>query len=277
MGGVNISSKDNEVRKPAAKTLLLSLWPAVSDIYYKMNQVMNKDKSRDEPEVNDDEAPEKIVVPYIRRLSENWQLPDAPADVKWTAGAEESADSKETVQAIEFDWAGETARHVGIVAHAWLKVISENDVNTWDAERIQSMEKEFKADLARSGVGTDQVDEAVKQVADALINAITDEKGCWILADHRESANEYALTGAVDGKIVSVKIDRTFVDEHNVRWIIDYKTGTHTGGSVDAFLDQEKERYQGQLEMYKRLMGGREEREIRLGLYFPRLSGWCEW
>jgi len=76
---------------------------------------------------------------------------------------------------------------------------------------------------------------------------------------------------------VSVKIDRTFVDENNVHWIIDYKTGTHTGGSVEAFLDRKRLRYQGQLEVYKRLMGAKEGREIKLGFYFPKLSGWREW
>ena len=41
-----------------------------------------------------------------------------------------------------------------------------------------------------------------------------------------------------------------------MRWIVDYKTGTHEGGDLDAFLDN---------------------REIRLGLYFPLLKGWREW
>ena len=277
MGGVNISSKNFEVREPAAKTLLLSLWPAVDEIFYKMNQVINKDKKQPEPENEDDETLEKIVVPHIRRLAVGWELPEAPSDVKWAFGPDQPSESKEIAQAIEFDWAGEAARHVGIVAHDWLKVIAENDVKKWDVDRIAAMAPMFKSDLARSGVGSSEVDASAQQVADTLINAITDEKGQWILADHRESANEYALTGNVDGKIISVKIDRTFVDEHNVRWIIDYKTGTHTGGAVDAFLDREQERYQGQLELYKRLMSAKEDREIKLGLYFPRLRGWRSW
>ncbi|MDA3895982.1 MAG: UvrD-helicase domain-containing protein [Desulfobacteraceae bacterium] len=277
MGGVKISSKELEVRKPAAKTLLLSLWPAVDEIFYKMNQVIYHDKNRPPPSVKEDEVPEAIIVPHIRRLTEEWELPDAPADVKWAAGDDKSTEIAEVTETLEFDWAGEAARHVGIVAHAWLKVIAENDVNTWDADRIAAMAPMFKLDLARSGVGNSEIDAAVKQVAETLRNAVEDDKGRWVLADHRQSANEYALTGNVDGKIVSVKIDRTFVDENDVRWIIDYKTGSHTGGSVEAFLDREKERYQGQLEMYKRLMGEKEEREIRLGLYFPRLSGWRSW
>ena len=277
MGGVNISSKNFEVREPAAKSLLNSLWPAVGDVFYKMNQVVNKDKKQAETENEEDEISEKIVVPYIRKVADEWRLPDPPEDIKWSAGVEQPSESREIKQAVEFDWAGETARHVGIVAHAWLKVIAENDVTLWNTQRIQSLAKHFTADLSRSGVGAGQMDEAVKQVMDTLINAVTDEKGRWILADHGESACEYALTGMSDGKIISVKIDRTFVDENNVRWIIDFKTGTHKGGSMDEFLDREKLRYQAQLETYKRLMGAKENREIRMGLYFPQVKGWRSW
>jgi ATP-dependent exoDNAse (exonuclease V) beta subunit len=277
MGGVNISSKNSEVREPAANTLLLSLWPAVDEIFYKMNQVINKDKKQPETENEGDETLEKIVVPYIRRLAAGWELPESPVDVKWASGDDQTAERKEITEALEFDWAGEAARHVGIVAHAWLKVIAENGAEKWDAARIRALAKEFKSDLARSGVGSSEIDASAEQVADTLINAVTDEKGRWLLSQHAESACEYALSGSLDGQIVSVKIDRTFVDKNSVRWIIDYKTGTHTGGAVDAFLDREKERYQGQLEMYKRLMSAKEDREIKLGLYFPRLSGWREW
>jgi ATP-dependent helicase/nuclease subunit A len=72
-------------------------------------------------------------------------------------------------------------------------------------------------------------------------------------------------------------IDRTFVDEDGVRWIIDYKTGSHEGGGLETFLDDEKERYREQLERYARLMVQRDARPIRLALYFPLLGGWREW
>jgi ATP-dependent exoDNAse (exonuclease V) beta subunit len=85
------------------------------------------------------------------------------------------------------------------------------------------------------------------------------------------------MSGLVQGEIVSVVMDRTFVDESGVRWIIDYKTSRHEGGDLSGFLDREKLRYQAQMETYARLMRAREGRPIRLGLYFPLLSGWREW
>jgi ATP-dependent helicase/nuclease subunit A len=72
-------------------------------------------------------------------------------------------------------------------------------------------------------------------------------------------------------------IDRTFIDEKGVRWIIDYKTGSHTGGGIDEFLDREQERYSQQLQAYARVMSRLEDNPIRLALYFPLMAGWREW
>jgi len=66
-----------------------------------------------------------------------------------------------------------------------------------------------------------------------------------------------------------------------VRWIIDFKTGSHEGGDVEAFLDNEQNRYRAQLDVYAAILnaldGVSQPREIRLGLYFPMLKGWREW
>jgi len=82
-------------------------------------------------------------------------------------------------------------------------------------------------------------------------------------------------SGACD--IVSVVIDRTFVDRDGVRWIVDFKTSTHEGAGLDAFLDSEQGRYRPQLERYWQLVRRLGSEPVRLGLYFPLLSGWREW
>ena len=50
-----------------------------------------------------------------------------------------------------------------------------------------------------------------------------------------------------------------------------------TEEDVDAFLDQQQERYTEQLEKYGALMKLQVEEPIKLGLYFPLLQGWREW
>ena len=62
-----------------------------------------------------------------------------------------------------------------------------------------------------------------------------------------------------------------------MRWIVDYKVSSHEGGDLEEFLDREQERYRKQLEQYAALMKMLDNREIKLGLYFPLLKGWREW
>lgn len=73
-----------------------------------------------------------------------------------------------------------------------------------------------------------------------------------------------------------MRIDRTFIDSEGTRWIIDYKSSSHEGAGLEVFLDNERERYRGQLERYRRLLGKLDGRPVRMGLYFPLLNGWRE-
>jgi len=56
-----------------------------------------------------------------------------------------------------------------------------------------------------------------------------------------------------------------------VLWIVDYKTSRHEGAGVDAFLDQERERYAKQLQTYVQAVT-----RGNAGLDFPALKGWRE-
>ena len=85
------------------------------------------------------------------------------------------------------------------------------------------------------------------------------------------------MTAWLDGEFASIKIDRTFVDEAGVRWIVDWKTGSHEGADVERFLEQEIERYAAQLERYARVMALYDARPQCVGLYFPLLDRWKAW
>jgi ATP-dependent exoDNAse (exonuclease V) beta subunit len=121
------------------------------------------------------------------------------------------------------------------------------------------------------------LDEAVDRVATSLSRTLEDEMGRWILSDHQEGACELALSGFVDREIVNVVLDRTFIDHSGMRWIIDYKTGLHAGGSLEAFLDAEKLRYEPQMQMYGKLMQAMEKRPVCLLLYYPQLKAYRKW
>ncbi len=180
-----------------------------------------------------------------------------------------------------FDWAGETARRVGILVHAELQAM---DAASADEERIRGREIHFSRWLALHGVPAERLQGAVGRVVDALIAVHRDSRGRWILQNAREALREHALSGrlpggsgALRGEIARVVIDRSFIDEQGVRWIIDYKTSQHSGSGVEEFLDREVERYRSQLQRYAMLVKRLGPEPVRLGLYFPLMRAWREW
>ena len=177
---------------------------------------------------------------------------------------------------MSFHWVGDTLRHIGTVMHQVLKQIAEDGISRWDEDRIQKNRRSFLSALASLGVPESELKKAVDRVATALSHAITDDHGKWLLETHSNAACEYSICGVLDGQLVSARIDRTFIDDQNVRWIIDYKSSLHEGTGVEEFLDNECARYRDQLTKYRSLFGLMENRPVRTALYFPLLNAWRE-
>jgi ATP-dependent helicase/nuclease subunit A len=73
-----------------------------------------------------------------------------------------------------------------------------------------------------------------------------------------------------------VGVDRSFLDDGGTRWVIDFKTSSHEGGNLAAFLDQELSRYRPQLEGYLALAAALGSQPVRAALYFPLLGAFRE-
>jgi ATP-dependent exoDNAse (exonuclease V) beta subunit len=178
---------------------------------------------------------------------------------------------------IEFSWAGETARHVGTVVHRFLQQIAQDGLARWNVERLGAAEDIARSALRAAGVPDVELDQACTRVHRALTGALAHDKARWVLGAHPDAQSELRLTARLDRELIYVAVDRTFVDDSGTRWIVDYKTGLHEGGDLEAFLDREQERYRPQLERYARVMRGMDGRQVRVALYFPLLQAWREW
>ena len=245
---------------PPKRSLLACAWPVAKEFYDGLAP----------PEMDGSVVAERGPT-MLRRLPEDWRLPAPPAPAAWTAPANgRSADEE-----IEFSWVRETARHVGTVVHCWLQRIAEDELAGWSPARVEALRPRLARELARRGVPRAECAQAAARAARVLAQALTDERGRWLLGPQQEARNELRLTAIVDGERMNLVIDRIFSDAGGGRWIVDYKTGSHEGADIEAFLDRERERYRAQLERYAAAVGG--GRNTMLGLYFPLLAGWREW
>jgi ATP-dependent exoDNAse (exonuclease V) beta subunit len=248
--------KDGELKKPFAHSLLERAWPVASP-FFSQPQTASRPRESGDP----------VSVFALNRLARDFRMPAVPAPVKWNAPLERAE-----AEQIEFSWAGETARHVGTVVHRWLQRIAEDELRGWDAKRIDGLLKSFHRELQRRGVPTSAAYTATELVRAALKNSIQDERGRWVLGPHPQSRSEHRLRLRTKDGVRTYVIDRLFVDAKGERWIVDFKTSRHEGAGLEAFLDEERKRYEPQLNTYAVAF-----ERARLGLYFPLLRGWREW
>ncbi|MBK7331900.1 MAG: UvrD-helicase domain-containing protein [Betaproteobacteria bacterium] len=207
----------------------------------------------------------------VERLPSGWRAPAAPAPLVFPVAP------RVVEPAPPFDWARERARRLGVVVHALLAQIAVDGSAAWSGERLAAQTARIVAQLVGEGALPSEAPQEAVDVRATLARVLDDERGRWLLDPaHAEARSEWALAGLDGGEVVHVVLDRTFVAE-GVRWIVDFKTGTHEGADPSAFLDAEVERYRPQLARYARIVSGLDPTPIRLALYHPRVpGGWRE-
>jgi ATP-dependent exoDNAse (exonuclease V) beta subunit len=240
-----------DAEKPAAGSLLSHLWPDVTP-----PAVVGGATALRTPE---------YVAPILRRL----------ASVPSTARVELPQVSPLS-DTIEYEWVGAAAAPIGIVVHRYLQIIADTGLDAWSAERVRASHSAVRSELELLGVDAGAIDRAQARVLAALEQVLADPTGRWILGPRAEARSELTLSRVIDNEIVYLRLDRTFVDD-GVRWIVDYKSGGHEGGDVEAFLQSEIERYRPQLDEYARAVSTLDPRPVRIGLYFPLMQAFHDW
>jgi len=217
----------------------------------------------------------------LRRLPLGWAAPPPAAAVAIAvAGVARRASDAGTDDGLlrSLSLRTDEGRIIGTVVHEWLERIARDGVANWSEEQLRAMRTNLGPVLISSGVPRGRVEACADRAVTALGNTLRSQRGRWLLEAHRDAACELPLTGVVEGVAVHAVIDRTFVDEHGVRWVIDYKTSTPAGEeAVELFLDEEVTRYRDQLDIYRRLLALRTPgQQVRAALYFPLHDAWRE-
>lgn len=234
-------------------TLLGTLWPALAQRFERAAAAASTAGTR--------------PLPLLERLSERWQRAPLPPPVAITHLP--AAHLSEATP--EFSWVGETQRHIGTLVHEWLARLATPG-GPPAAAQVSAARPAVLRQLARAGVPERERARAADLVLSALNQTLEDERGRWLLSpEHREARSELALTGVSGTQLRNIIIDRSFIDAHGTRWVIDFKTSRHEGGGLEAFLDEELERYTPQLRTYVELARALGPQPVRAALYFPLL------
>jgi ATP-dependent helicase/nuclease subunit A len=255
--------EDGEIKPPAKNSLLARLWPVIGEVQTAVEGATTA-------EINTGDWQQ----PCIRRYDDGWTVPGAPE--AFQPAAPVAVD--ERMHDVTYDWASPLAKHVGTVVHRWLEKITRDGADQYSAERVAELHPAFRHTLLAEDTDVADIDRGTEMVSRAILNSLEDDTGRWLMTNtHEASACELPVTGMFHKQMKSLVIDRTFLDEQGVRWIVDYKTSPHEGGGLHEFLALQVERYSDQLRMYRDTMQLLEPgREIRTALYFPLLAEFRE-
>ncbi|MEM6639623.1 MAG: UvrD-helicase domain-containing protein [Pseudomonadota bacterium] len=259
-------TKDGDTKAPTKGTLLHALWPALdADFLASERAVAMMDT--DTTSV----APPGLVRLVVDELETQAARPDR------------SVSKVSQIDSRTRDRFGDRAsRAIGTAVHTVFQIICEVGLEPWRERYEATLTQQLERGLIFAGTPHGHLAEALEHAERAVRGALSDPRGRWILSDHAQAQSEWALSAWLDGRVQNVVLDRTFVDEDGVRWIIDYKTSSPSK-DPDTFMDDQHRAYRDQLNLYGRIVSQLESqtmgrpRKTQLALYFPMLPAWRAW
>ncbi|WP_028575740.1 UvrD-helicase domain-containing protein [Desulfonatronovibrio hydrogenovorans] len=254
------------IRTPPKSSMLWTMWDSLQDLF--QNELPSRTGEEALPGTDSPAKHNRLT-----RLASSWVMPEVPG-FGYPHAQPVRLDNPE--EPVTYHWAGDTARHIGTAVHNLLRIISEQGLDAWPLKGIEAQMTFIERLLLDLGVSNQDLELASGKVLQAVKNTLTHPLGRWILDSHNHARSEYDISAFIDGQNTRVILDRTFIDQDDVRWIIDFKTSIHEGGGLDEFLDREMDRYRPQILKYMRIMKVMDHRPVRAGLFFPLLTSWRE-
>ncbi|MBU2591360.1 MAG: UvrD-helicase domain-containing protein [Nitrospinae bacterium] len=254
-----------EEPKPLGASLLNSIW----------DNLPLEEKRPCPPPVS--KEAERAAGPRLKRLKIGYKSPTPPKSVIKETKRERIPSTADPVKNY-LGGGNETAKKVGTVIHRYLKRISEEGIDKWSDSKVEAEMKTITAIHRELGTPAEDMQSATDKTIEILKKTIDDERGRWILGQHEGASSELSIAGLYNGELVHGIIDRTFIGENGVRYIVDYKTSSPNGEEIGSFPEEEKRNYSKQLLLYSQILRlSGETREIQNGLFFPAIAGWIEW
>ncbi len=249
LGEVAWDEKENKPKMPAKGSFLEKLFPIVeSTVKMPLSNAMAVLPAQ--------------TTPALQRLQKDYFLSDFP-----------KADIIKPVK-IDISLRSPKAQVIGTIIHEILQAIATKQMDVKDISQQQMISR-----LLSLAILPSDIPDCLSIIEKAILNTLLDSRGQWILShEHHDARCEWALTSVHHDELQHIIIDRSFIDENKVRWIIDYKTSQpNENESLEIFFEKEKAQYKEKLQLYAESIQKMENNPIRIGLYFPLVKGWIEW
>ena len=270
LGSVVFDEMD-QPKSPNSGSLLWRLWPQLQEEALLDDQTKNQTY----PEVGLNQQDLLIRIP--QSALKNEKLPQVNSNPKDLV--DEEIDYFEDAAATSMVGVSSWIRkEIGVQIHEVLQQISENGLEDWSDEKSKRIRKKWQWALGQKGIPNKLIPVALNHLQSIIEISLSSEHGRWVLGHHPLAKNEYELVVDSGKGIERYIIDRTFVDDNDQRWIIDYKTSVPIDSEdLKSFFSRMEQRYKAQLSSYMDLFNLLEPgRHHRCGLFFPVLGRFYE-
>jgi ATP-dependent helicase/nuclease subunit A len=218
-------------------------------------------------------APEQSasLPPYTStRLPSNWQLPSEAHFILRHFSKSPPPQANNDLLREDI-----LSTSLGTCIHFFLEIIAKKGIEHWNGFSSSHQTQLIQNKLNHLFVPAACIPDTLSKTLTAISTTLADPVGQWILSNHPESATELSLSVREHKQFNCLVIDRTFIDEKGVRWIIDYKTTDFQGSDLESFLKQALDDHREQLTGYARAFEALSPAiPIKIALYYPLNSGW---
>jgi ATP-dependent helicase/nuclease subunit A len=184
---------------------------------------------------------------------------------------------------------GQISRSLGNAVHKLLEELARlRTTLDWDSAlaALENFRPRITASVRSAGVSLAAAESVTAQAFACALSAARDAHGQWILSPHTEAVSESGWAGIVSGNLRLVRVDRLFraglepvQPGNHALWIIDYKTAHAENIDASLALQDFRNTFAPQLQMYAAVLRNLHgpELQLRAGLYYPRMSLFDWW
>ncbi len=157
----------------------------------------------------------------------------------------------------------------GALIHRCLEAYVRCPDQTRFFDRIEGMRAMWRLEIGRERLDGEEVERSVDFIEKSVRKTVGAPELAWIFDPELEDSQcELKMLRTGNASIERSVIDRTFIDGHGARWIIDYKTARPPpSGGVEDFVQAQRQLHRGQLARYRSLFDG----EVRVAILLTAL------
>ena len=196
----------------------------------------------------------------IEQTPDSQQVPEAPLLTRFSHLATPNSKTQEQGESIEYQQNFERLfkSALGTLVHQY-----------YEQQHFSPSIENVRARLVEIGTPTQEIEYWQAFIVKLLENTKNDEKFDWLFKDRELSLNEAEF---VLGER-TIAIDRLFMDDDGVLWVIDYKIAEPAQGeSLASFIKHQQAQHAKQLLFYKHAMSEVYACPVRCALYCPSVS-----